>query len=383
MPELSVIVPTYNERANLRPLTDALAAALTGVAFEIVVADDDSPDGTCVEARRLAQSDSRIRVLHRIGRRGLASAVVEGALSTSSPYIAVIDADLQHDERILPEMLRRLRDDGLDVVVASRHLEGGGIAGLTRERVALSNAGRWLFRRLSRADVSDPMSGFFVMTRTFFDEVAHSLSAIGFKVLVDILASASRPVRVGEVGYVFRPRAHGASKLDLVVELEYLELLFHKATGGLIPPSYFLFGLVGATGMIFNFLATALLLRRPGLTFVEAQAVGALLTVALNFVLNNALTFRARRMRGARLLTGLLLFYVVCSVALVAQLAVATALRQYGVHWAPATMVGIVIGSVWNYTIAAQLVWQVHRRSNHEPSAPSDGNASSQSAPSR
>ena len=362
MPDLSVIVPTYNERANLRPLVDALTSALAGIDFEIVVADDDSPDGTAAAAREIAQSDPRVRVLHRIGRRGLASAVVEGALSTTSPHIAVIDADLQHDERILPAMLRKLRDERLDVVVASRHLESGGMAGLTRERVALSNAGRWLFRRLSRGAVSDPMSGYFVMTRAFFDEVAHSLSAIGFKVLVDILASSPRPVRVGEVAYAFRPRAHGQSKLDLVVELEYLELLFHKATGGLIPPSYFLFGLVGATGMLFNFLATALLLGRADLTFVEAQAIGALLTVALNFTLNNAITFRARRMRGARLLTGLLLFYVVCGIALFAQLAVATALQQYGVHWAPATMVGIVIGSVWNYTIAAQLVWRMHGR---------------------
>ncbi|MBK5296200.1 MAG: glycosyltransferase family 2 protein [Vicinamibacteria bacterium] len=362
MPQLSVIVPAFNERDNLAPLTAALASTLDGIDYEVVVVDDDSPDGTGALARRLAQDNPRIRVIQRIGRRGLASAVVEGALSTSSPYIAVIDADLQHDERILPAMLAKLRADGLDLVVGSRHTGEGGMGDLSSDRVKLSNAGRRLFHAISHTHISDPMSGYFVLTRGFFDEVAHSLSAIGFKVLVDLLASARRPVRVGEVGYQFRSRAHGDSKLDIVVELEYLELLFDKLTGGWIPPTYFLFGLVGTAGMFFNFVAAALLLRVWGVDFFRAQAIGALLTVALNFFLNNALTFRSARMRGAEIVTGLLLFYVVCSIALLAQLAVASALRQFGVHWAPATLVGIVIGSVWNYTIAAQLVWRGHRR---------------------
>ncbi len=362
MPELSVIVPSYNERYNLVPLMAALASALADIDYEVVIVDDDSPDGTSTSTRRLAQGNPRIRVIQRIGRRGLASAVVEGALSTSSPYIAVIDADLQHDERILPVMLRKLRDEPLDLVIGSRHAADGGMGDLPHDRVTLSNAGRRLFHAISRTHVSDPMSGYFVMTREFFDEVSHSLSAIGFKVLVDILASAKRPVRVGEVGYQFRTRAHGVSKLDIVVELEYLELLFHKLTGGWVPPSYLLFGLVGTAGMAFNFAAAALLLRVWGLDFLRAQAIGALLTVAFNFLLNNATTFRSSRMRGLDLVTGVLLFYAVCSVALLAQLAVAGALQQYGVHWVPATLVGIVIGSVWNYTIAAQLVWRVHRR---------------------
>jgi len=219
-----------------------------------------------------------------------------------------------------------------------------------------------MFEAISRTRVSDPMSGYFVLTREFFDEVAHSLSAIGFKVLVDILASSKRAVRVGEVGYQFRTRAHGESNLDILVELEYLELLVHNLTGGVLPPSYFLFGLVGTAGMAFNFLAAALLLRGWGVDFLRAQAIGALLTVAFNYFLNNATTFRSARMRGAQVVTGLVFFYLVCSVALLAQLAVASALQQFGVHWIPATLTGIVIGSVWNYTIAAQLVWRVHRR---------------------
>lgn len=362
MPLLSVIVPAFNERDNLIPVTTALAEALAGVDYEVVVVDDDSPDGTGALARTLAQQDPRIRVLERIGRRGLSSAVIEGVLATSSPYVAVIDADLQHDERILPRMLQKVRDEHLDIVVGSRHAADGGMGTLPGDRVKLSNAGRRMFELISRARVTDPMSGFFVMTRAFFDEVSHSLSAIGFKVLVDILASARRPVRIGEVGYQFRSRAHGASKLDIVVELEYLELLADKISGGWIPPSYFLFGVVGTAGMAFNFVAAALLLQVFGLAFLEAQAIGALVTVAFNFFLNNIVTFRARRMRGRRLWMGLVGFYLVCSAGLLAQLAVASALQQLGVHWVPATLVGIVIGSVWNYAIAARLVWAAGRR---------------------
>jgi dolichol-phosphate mannosyltransferase len=364
MPQLSVIVPAYNERDNMVPLAEALASALDGTDYEVVIVDDDSPDGTGALARRLAQDNPRIRAIQRIGRRGLASAVIEGALSTSSPYIAVIDADLQHDERILPVMLRKLKDEGLDVVVGSRHASDGGMGDLPSDRVKLSNAGRRLFELIFRPRVSDPMSGYFVLTREFFDEVAHSLSAIGFKVLVDILASADRPVRVGEVGYHFRTRAHGESKLDIVVELEYLELLVDKLTRGWVPPAYFLFGLVGAAGMGFNFLAAALLLRASGLEFLEAQAIGALLTVAFNFFLNNAITFRALRMQGARFVMGLFRFYLVCSVGLLAQLAVAGALQTLGADWVPSTLIGIVIGSVWNYTIAAQLVWRAQGARN-------------------
>ena len=127
-----------------------------------------------------------------------------------------------------------------------------------------------------------------------------------------------------------------------------------------MPPAYFLFGLVGTAGMAFNFLAAALLLRVSGLTFLQAQAIGALLTVAFNFLLNNAITFRAHRMRGTRFAMGLFRFYVVCSVGLLAQLAVAAALQTLGANWVPSTLVGIVIGSVWNYAFAAQLVWRAH-----------------------
>lgn len=362
MPELSVIVPTYEERGNLRLITHALREALDGIDYEIIFVDDDSPDGTSAAARTLAQSDTRVRVIQRIGRKGLASAVVEGLLASSAPYLAVIDADLQHDETILPQMLAKLKSESLDIVIGSRNSGGGSMGAFKKERVALSDAGRRLSQWVCGTSVSDPMSGYFVLTRSFFHEVAHSLSLIGFKILVDLLASARRPVRVGEAGYRFRNRLHGESKIDILVGLEYLELLLDKATGGWIPVSYMLFGLVGAAGIGFNFFAASVFMQWAQVAFLRAQTYGALLTIAFNFFLNNAITFRAARMRGVRLLQGVVLFYLACSVGLVAQLAVANSLREIGLHWAAATLAGIGIGSVWNYSMALMLVWQIKRR---------------------
>src|SRR3954452_10881823 len=177
MPELAVILPTFNERENLPVITERLHSVLTGIDYEIVIVDDDSPDGTAALGRQLAQNDWRIRVVHRINRRGLASACVEGMLASSAPFIAVMDADLQHDETILPAMLLKLRQEKLDLVVGTRHADGGDMGEFASNRVALSEAGRRMSQLVARATISDPMSGFFMLRRSFLDEVVHSLSS--------------------------------------------------------------------------------------------------------------------------------------------------------------------------------------------------------------
>jgi dolichol-phosphate mannosyltransferase len=362
MPELTIVVPTYNERQNLVPLLTKLAAALPGIDYEVMVVDDDSMDGTAAAARSLAQHDRRIRVVQRIGRRGLASAAVEGMLAASSPYLLVMDADLQHDERIIPAMLHKLKAERLDVVVATRNAEGGSMGEFARERVGLSKAGRLLCAMVSKAPVSDPMSGFFALRSEYFHRVAHKLSCVGFKILVDLLASSQEPVRVGEVGFRFRSRIHGESKLDVLVGMEYLQLLLHKLTGGMIPVSYLLFGLMGSVGVVCNLLLAALFSNSFHLSFKSAQFAGALITIGINFLLNNQLTFRSARLRGWRFLEGAGIFYLCCSIGLFAQVMVANGLRAGGVNWAAATLAGIAIGSVWNYTTAFLFVWQVRRR---------------------
>jgi len=364
MSELSIIVPTFNEGGNLTALFHCLHRVLQDIDYEVVIVDDDSPDGTAAMGRSIAQSNARVRVLQRIGRRGLASAAVEGMLATSSPYLIVMDADLQHDEQIIPSMLEKLKSENLDIVVGSRNLSGGGMGEFTSNRLMLSTVGRRLSDAICKLPVTDPMSGFFLVTREYFHEVVHNLSNVGFKILVDLLASARRPVRLAEVPYTFRNRKQGESKLDILVGIEYLQLLLDKVTRGIFPVSYLMFGMVGSIGVICNLLLALLLVTSFHVAFKEAQVLGGLITIAINFLLNNHVTFRFARLRGVRMVLGLVLFYVFCSVGLLAQVTLANALQQVGFHWMAATLVGVVVGSVWNYSMAFLLVWHLKQRQN-------------------
>lgn len=362
MPELSVVIPMLNERDNVMPLFADLQSVLQGIDYEIIIVDDDSQDGTAAVARGVAQREPRLRVLQRIGRRGLSSAVIEGMLACSAPYMAVMDGDRQHDHRILPAMLEKLKVCGLDIVIGSRAVDGGCMGEFSSERVALSNLGRRLSSFVCRAEVADPMSGYFILKRTYFEEVLYSLSGTGFKILLDLLASAERPVRVAEVGYTFGKRRAGESKLDVVVGLEYIELLLDKLFGRLLPVRYIMFGCVGAVGVLINAAVSYVLMRWAALSFEWAQVLSGAIVIGLNFLLNNRFTFRALRLRGWQMLGGLLSFYVACSVGLFANLTIAMALLRSGMHWYLAGLIGVIIGSVWNYWISSLLVWKVNQQ---------------------
>jgi dolichol-phosphate mannosyltransferase len=361
MPELSVILPTYNERGNVPAMVNALANVLNGIDYEVIIVDDDSDDGTASLGRHLAQSNPRVRIIQRIHRRGLASACVEGMLSSSAPFIAVMDADMQHDERILPTMLDLMRRESLDVVVGSRHVEGGSMGAFAKKRVALSDAGRYLANLVGKLPVIDSMSGYFMVSRAYLDEVAHSLSCKGFKILLDLLLSSSRPVRVKEVPYVFRSRLQGESKLEPLVALEYLELLIDKALGQWIPTLYVIFALIGTLGLICHLSLVYLLIHFIGSPLATAQLTSSLVIIAVNFVLNNQLTFRAVRLKGVRMLAGLAMFYTACLIGLIANVQFAKYLNSFGVPWYAASLAGIIIGSVWNFGVSRVAVWRIRR----------------------
>lgn len=358
--ELAVIVPTFNERDNVGPIVSALQSALAGTNFEIIFVDDDSPDGTAEAVRRLSQTVSNVRILQRINRRGLASAVIEGMMASSAPYLAVIDGDLQHDETVLPEMLAKMKAERLDLVIGTRNKAGGSMGGFSSQRVKLSELGRRMSATLSHADVSDPMSGFFVVSRTYLEEVVRSLSAVGFKVLLDLLASSRRPARFAEVGYTFRNRTHGESKLTPAVCLEYIELVIDKLIGDWIPVRYAFFGLVGAIGVLAQLVLVGCFFYN--LPFVTAQAAGSIVVMVLNYFLNNRLTFRTSRLRGWAWVSGLLSFLIACSVGLFCNVRVAEDLHRLGLPWAICSGVGIFVGSIWNYGVSSILVWRVNRR---------------------
>ena len=361
-PELSVIVPTYNERPNVALLVDRLKHALGAIAWEVIFVDDDSPDGTARTVRDLTEIDARVRCIRRIHRRGLAGACIEGILASSGSIVAVIDGDLQHDESILPEMLRQARL-GAELVVGTRFAEGAdATGGLTATRFT----GSWLAGALARGalgvHLSDPMSGFFMIRREVFDEIAPDLSVQGFKVLLDIVASSRAPTRkplsIVEVPYRFRLRQQGESKLDTLVVIDYLGLVLAKLSGDRLSIRFVLFALVGTSGLLVHLIALRLFLDLAVLPFDGAQAAAAYTAMSWNFVLNNQLTYRDRRLTGWAAVQGLLSFYLVCSVGAVANVGVASWIYRGAAEWWLAGTAGALMGAVFNYAASAAFTWR-------------------------
>ena len=358
-PVLSVIVPCYNEKPNVVPMIEKLDAALAGIAWEVIYVDDNSPDGTANEVRRIGQSDPRVRCIRRIGRRGLASAVIEGALASSATYVAVIDGDLQHDETRLPVMLAELQTGRYDMAIASRHVDGGTNAGLANQwRHALSDGGIWLAQRVLPVKLTDPMSGFFMLRRDLFETLASSLTGQGFKILLDLVLSSDVPLRVKEVPAVFRERLAGESKLDMQVMLQFGGLLMDKTFSGYLPLRFVSFAMVGGFGVMVHLLVLALLRSMTGLGFEVEQSVATLVAMIFNFQLNNVITYADQRLKGPRLWRGLLLFLVVCGVGAIANVGIAKTLYDSHTAWTVAGAMGAVIGVVWNYAVSATLVWR-------------------------
>ncbi len=361
MIELSVVVPTYNERPNVGELVRRLDATLQGRHWEVVFVDDDSPDGTAAEVRALAQADPRVRCIQRLGRRGLSRAVIEGVLSTSAPVIAVIDADLQHDETVLPTMLARLDGDATlapaDMVVASRYAAGGSLDGWDAERARMSRFATSLANRMVPTGLSDPMSGFFLMRRDTFELAVRRLSGEGYKLLLDLLASMPGPIRLAEVPYTFRPRVAGESKLDSAVLWEFSLLLIDKRFGRWIPARFLLFSMVGISGVVIHFAALTLLYQLAGLAFTVSQAAATVIAMTSNYALNNSLTYRDQRHRGLGWWRGLLTFYAICGIGVVGNVGVAGLLFERQ-GWVLAAAAGALVGTVWNYAATRAVTWK-------------------------
>ncbi|HET7714453.1 MAG TPA: glycosyltransferase [Bauldia sp.] len=356
--EFAVVIPTLNERENVPILAARLAAALDGIAWEAIFVDDDSTDGTIDAIRALSRDSTRIRGLRRVHRRGLAGASLEGMLATSAPYVALIDADLQHDETRLREMLAVLRAGEADVVVASRYVDAGTSDGLSQVRHAGSRLANWFARTLLKTPLTDPMSGFFAIRRDVVEKIAPRLSDQGFKILLDILVSAPAPLRIREIPYVFQPRLHGESKLDAAIVLEYLGLIVAKLTGDLISIRFVMFAFVGASGVVVNLAALWFLLAQ-NIEFSIAQTGAMLTALTWNYTLNNALTYRDRRRRGWRFLTGLVMFAGLCSVGLVGGVGVSTFIYHQEPRWWLAGLAGAAVGTMWNYITSTAITWRV------------------------
>ena len=356
MPELSVVVPAFRERENIPALLRALQEALAGVDWETIIVVDDAFDGTEDLVRERAQQDRRVRCVHRIGRRGLASACIEGMLASSAPYLAVIDADLQHDETLVPKLLDALKREDADVVVASRYMEGGGTGDLASDRVRISRLASALSQVLCK-NLTDPMSGFFVLRRSFLERVVRRVYGRGFKILLDLVAAARGEVRVAELPYRMRRRQYGESKLGARVIAEFFMLLLYHLTGRLLPARFFLFAAVGATGLGVHLAVLTAAFGATGGNFLASQALATWAAMTSNFFLNNMFTYGDQRLRGARIWRGLISFYIACGIGAFINIAVAEWLfLQSFAYWA-AGLAGALIAALWNFFTTASFTW--------------------------
>ncbi|MDA0221824.1 MAG: glycosyltransferase family 2 protein [Proteobacteria bacterium] len=360
VPKLTIVVPTFNERQNIRPLVALLDQALKGRDWEVIFVDDDSPDGTAKEVRAVNRERANVRVVHRIGQRGLAGACIEGILSSIAPIVAVMDADLQHDETKLAEMLALMQaDPDLDLVIGSRNVaDGSSGTGLTAFRKWGSDVATAMARRILKITAADPMSGFFMLRRASFNGVVVGLQKQGFKILADMLSASKGRWKVREVGYTFRQRQFGDSKMDSAVTLEFLSLLAVRMTGGLVSIRFILFMLVGVSGVVVNLVVLRAMLGVVPDQFAVAQTVAVIIAMTSNFMLNNILTYKDRTLRGLKFLRGLLTFYAVCSVGAVANIGVATAIYTVLPYWAFAGICGAFVGALWNFVASAMVTWK-------------------------
>ncbi len=357
-PELSVIVPTYNEHDNAALMVELLKRTLVDVSWEVIFVDDSSPDGTAAAVRALGAADRRIRCIRRIGRRGLAGACIEGMMSSQARYVAVLDADMQHDETLLCAMLERIRKGDVDVVVGSRYVPGGSADSFTSRRRFMSRLSHVAAHMITKVDLSDSGSGFYMIRRDAVEELAPRLSSQGFKLLLDIMTTARGTLRAAELPYTFRQRQHGESKLDAQIVLDFAALLVAKLTNDAVSFRFLMFCFVGLTGIVIHMAALQLAIQSLALRFNVAQVAATVLAVCWNFALNNMLTYRDQRLSGWRFATGLLRFQLICAVGAISNVGAAAWIYDFGENWWLAGLGGALMSAVWNYVVSAAFVWR-------------------------
>jgi dolichol-phosphate mannosyltransferase len=356
---VSIIIPAYNERENIPIVVERLEALLVDRKWEAVFVDDDSRDGSLEVLMNLARTKSNVRFIRRIGRRGLASACLEGMASSAADVFAVMDCDLQHDETILPKMLTAFEEDpDLEMAVGTRYAgEGGGVGNWSKARVFISRFATNLGSLARKTELSDPMSGFFAIRRDVFEQTVRQMTGKGFKILLDMVLSAGRPLKTREFSYEFRTRQHGESKLDIVVGFEYLYLLADKIFGRFVPVSFVVYVLAGLSGLFLHLATLGILFRYVGIAFVTAQLTATLVAMVSNFLVNNSVTFRQQRLKGAMLLPGLLAYIAICGLGAIVNVQASEYLFENRIPWWFAGAAGALVGAVWNYAVSTQIVW--------------------------
>ena len=359
-PRVSIVLPTYNERGNIEPLLLQLLPLQQHYNLEILVVDDDSADGTAELVRRLAQSEPRLRLIRRVGRSGLASAIKEGLLDATGDLALVMDSDGQHEPASVQRAIDTLLHADLDLVIGSRFHPEAEILGLSgrRERgSSWANASARFSLPRGYASLSDYMSGFFALRLDSMLPLIRAVDVNGFKFLYELLAVSKGSLRTAEVPLSFQPRSYGNSKLDLAIFWDFLISILHSLSLRLLPRRAISFGLVGLSGVAVQLIATRLLML-AGLGFQQALPFAVVAAASSNYLINNALTFRFQRLMGLALFMGLIKFLLVASLPVLANVGLASAfysLVARDTFWAQ--LAGILVVFVWNYAASSRFVW--------------------------
>jgi len=354
---LVIIIPTFNEVDNVSTIVDRLHKTLKEFSWEVIFIDDDSPDGTSFKLKEISKKYSNVRFIRRIGRRGLSSACLEGILASKSDLIAVMDADLQHDEKLLPQMYDLINTNNKDLVIGSRYTKGGEIDSWNINRKRGSLFATFISKKLLGIKLKDPMSGFFMIKRSIIEDIIYDLSSIGFKVLLDIIISLKRPIKIVELPYSFGVRKTGESKLDNKVIWDFLLLIIDKKIGKFLPVRFISFAIIGSFGVIVHLiiLISLKIIFPENFTFAQSSAV--VTSMIFNFILNNALTYRDQRLTGISFFFGMVKFMFACSIGALSNVGIASFIYFDSGNWLFSGLAGIIVGLIWNYGATSVLVW--------------------------
>ena len=358
---LSIILPTFNERNNIQPLIDDLLKLSDAYELELIVVDDSSTDGTSLMVRKLAQRDRRIRLINRVGRAGLSSAIKEGCLCASGEILAIMDTDGQHEVNTISNSIRALIDNRLDFVVGSRFLVDSTISGLSQARKGGSNIANSLAKlSLTKeyAHLTDYMSGCMVLNRQSCILFIEKIDVNGFKFLYELLAVSKGTLKGIEIELSFQPRKYGKSKLDIAIVWDFLVSLVHTCFQRLIPRKAISFAFVGAIGVVVQFCVVYFLIWFVGMGFEKALPFAITTSASSNYLINNSLTFRANRLRNRALIVGLFKFLIVSSLPILANIGLATSFFNYiSPNIVISQLAGIIVVYIWNYAASSRLVW--------------------------
>ncbi len=359
---ISIVIPTFNEVENIIPLLKNLTSLVNHFEYEIIVVDDDSPDGTSDEVNKYMKLNKRIKLITRIGRSGLSSAIKEGLIFAQGKYLLVLDGDGQHDPSFILQMLEEIKKNKSDIIIGSRFLNTSTLEGLSNKRslgskIANKFARISLHRNYSK--LTDYLSGCFCLEKEITKKFIRKIEINGFKFLYELLSLSKGKLVVNEVPLIFKERRFGNSKLDVAIVWDFLISIIHNLTLRLLPRRAISFGLVGISGVFVQLFITSFLVEIFLIDFYNALPFAVVFAATSNFLINNQVTFRSDRLKNKALLTGLLKFLIVASLPVIANVGITTAFYKYiSADTFIAQIAGIAIVYAWNYLASSSFVWK-------------------------